>query len=323
MHVVHYNEAGLHEYELDTKQSFPQSSTEAKIEWYDIRGLHDTDFIKYAGEKFDLHPLILEDAVDTNQRPKQEEYEDGHFVILKALHFDPSQKSVVTEQVALFFRENLLISFQESETDLFHSVRNRLSLGQGRVRSRGADYLAYTLIDAIVDHYFTVIDDFDEVISSIEVRILEAPTSKNRAEIHHLRKQMLVIKKCIGPLREALNTLYKSESNLIHDQTQPFLRDAHDHSIQILDMVDTHRDLLNGMQDLYISEISFKMNQVMQVLAVVTTLFVPLSFLAGIYGMNFDRMPELHAHNGYYILLSVMAFIFISSICYFRWKKWF
>ena len=298
-------------------------SNEEEVDWYDIRGLHDIQLIELLGKTFDIHPLILEDVADTYQRPKFEEYNAGIFITIRALSFDKESRTIKTEHVAIYFRKGLIISFQENETDLFEQVRNRIQSDRGRVRQRGADYLTYALVDNIVDQYYSVLDKIEEVIEELEDKLMADPDKSIKEQIHHLKKEMITIRRSITPLREAISLFAKSDNPIIQERTAIFVRDIYDNTVQVMDVVDTYRDMLNSLQDLYLSEISFRMNQVMQVLAVVTTIFVPISFLAGLYGMNFENIPELQAKNGYFILLAVMLTIVLSLLYYFKRKKWF
>ncbi len=293
------------------------------IQWYDIRGLHDVEVINIIGATFKLHPLILEDIVDTQQRPKYDEYDHGILVVLKALSFDATTVSVKTEQVSIYLGPGFLLSFQEAETDLFHQIRERIHTGKGRIRKKNADYLIYALLDAIMDSYYVVLDEIEGVIEKLETSILNNPGKNNKGEIHQLKQEMLIVRKSIAPLREAISRFSKSEHDLISENTKVFLRDLYDHNVQLLDTTETYRDMLNSLQDLYLSEISFKMNEVMQMLTLITSIFVPLSFLAGLYGMNFEYIPELHFKYGYFILLGVMLLIGGSMIYYFKKEKWF
>ncbi len=324
IHHLQYEDEILNEQTFDNHAQITfHESAEEEVDWYDIRGLHDTDLIESIGKTFKIHPLILEDVVNTHQRPKYEEYENGIFILFRALSFDKDQLEIKTEQVSLFFAKGLLISFQEAETDLFAAVRKRIETGRGRVRQRGTDYLAYALLDNVVDHYYGIFDEIEEVIETLENNLLTNADNSIKEQIHHLKKELLTIRKSIAPLREAVGQFSKSDNPIIEDRSAIFVRDLYDHTVQIMDRVETYRDMLNSLQDLYLSEISFKMNQVMQVLTVVTTVFVPLSFLAGLYGMNFENIPELHYKNGYYVLLSVMFVIFLGSLFFFKKKKWF
>lgn len=323
IHYVKYDNEVLEEKTLNNQGRiiFHKSNNET-VDWYDIRGLHDTELIEQIGSTFNIHPLVLEGVSDTHQRPKFEEYDNGIFIVIKALHFDKTKFKVSKEQVALFFKIGFVASFQETESDLFDAVRKRIQNGKGRVRLKGADYLAYALIDVIVDNYFFVLESIEEEIESLEDRMLENQDSKNKSEIHQLKKELLSIRKSIAPLREAIGRFAKTDNEMVLTNTSVFVRDLYDHTIQVMDMVESFRDLLNGLQDLFISEVSFKMNQVMQMLTLVATIFIPLTFLAGIYGMNFENMPELQWEYGYFIFWGLMVMIFIGLYIYFKRKKW-
>lgn len=323
IHYLQYDRNQFEEESLDNHSDFVfRQSKEEIIDWYDIRGIHDTGLIEKIGEIFKIHPLILEDVVDTQQRPKFEEYEKGVFLIFKALSYDHKKNKITTEQIALYFRKGLVITFQEDHTDIFAAVRQRIHTGKGKVRQRGADYLTYALADNLVDNYYVVLDQIAETIESLEDKLLDSPDSSSKGNIHHLKKEVIRVRKSIAPLREAISRFSKSDSPFIEENSTFFIRDLYDHTIQLMDAIDSYRDILNGLQDLYISEISFRMNQVMQVLTIITTIFVPLSFLAGLYGMNFDNIPELHFQHGYFVLLGVMFLIGVGLLYWFRKQKW-
>ncbi len=323
VHHLKYDGDTLEEKLLDNRETiaFPPVAG-VSVEWYDIRGLHDTEMVETIGVAYGIHPLILEDVVDIQERPKFEEYANGNYLLFRELKFDSERKGIKTQQVSIFFTNHLVISFQEEADDLFESVRERLRSGRGRIRKRGADYLAYALLDNVVDNYFSTLDEVESVIEELELEILENPDNQTKSKIHRLKQEMLIVRKSIAPLREAIGRFSKSENEYIDPETLIFIRDLYDHTIQIMDMVETYRDLLNGLQDLFLSELSFKMNNVMQVLTIITTIFVPLSFLAGLYGMNFVYIPELQWEYGYFALLGLMAFIAFMLILYFREKKW-
>lgn len=324
IHYLQYDANNLEEKRLDTfNQIEKQTPLEHKVHWFDVRGLHDTALLELFGKTFSIHPLALEDVADIHQRPKYEEYLDGHFIVIQALALDQVSKEVKTEQVSIFFRKGLLISFQETESDLFDGIRKRLQNPNTRIRQKNSDYLCYTLMDNIVDHYYTLLDGIGDLTEEIEEQLITNPDYEIKKRIHHLKKEILLVKKSIGPFREAINQFSKSDSLFTDETSHIYARDLYDHVVQIMDMVETYRDVLHGLQDLYLSEISFKMNQVMQILTIITTIFVPLSFLAGLYGMNFVNMPELQSKNGYYVLLAVMFFIFLGSLFFFKRKKWF
>jgi len=323
IHYLKYDAKTIEESEQDNHSSVAiHQSKEELVDWYDIRGIHDTDLIQTIGNTFQIHPLILEDIVDTQQRPKFEEYDKGIFIILKALNFDPEKQSVVREHIAIYFRKGVVLSFQEDHTDLFEPVRKRIHSGKGKVRQNGADYLTYALVDNLVDHYYTVLDAIEDKIETLEDSLLEKPDGSTKEKIHYLKKEVIRVRKSIAPLREAIGRFSKSDSPIIEESTITYIRDVYDHTIQIMDSVDNFRDVLNGLQDLYLSEISFRMNQVMQVLTIITTIFVPLSFLAGLYGMNFEYMPELHFRYGYFVLLGVMFLVGVGLVIWFKRQRW-
>ena len=297
-------------------------SDEQKVQWYDIRGLHDTNLIKAVADGFGVHTLAMEDIVDVHRRPSHVEYKNGHFISLKSFTYDNEQKRVEPQTVSLFLGKGFVLSFQEHEDDVFSVLRSRIQGGKGKIRQRGADYLTYALIDLIVDNYYHVIDSVEETLEEIENTISTDVESINKGELQATKINLIKIRKSVVPLREALNRFIRTESELIDPQTELFLRDVYDHTIQVAESTDTLRDILGGLQDLYISEISLKMNRVMQFLTIVTAVFVPLSFLTGLYGMNFEVIPELKYSNGYFILWGVMLLITIGMMWWFRKKKW-
>ncbi len=274
------------------------------------------------GKHFDLHPLILEDIVNTQQRPKLEDFGSHVFVVLKMLYYDKEKRELEAEQVSLIFGSNFVISFQERVGQIFEPLRERIRKGKGRHRKSAADYLAYSLIDCIVDNYFVVLEQLGEGIEDIEQDLTTNPTLETLQAIRAFKKEMIFLRKSVWPLREVVNSLERGESSLIHKSTGIYLRDVYDHTIQIIDTVESYRDMLSGMLDVYLSSISNKMNEVMKILTIFAAIFIPLTFVAGIYGMNFSFMPELGWHWGYFVVLMVMATIGVSLLVYFRRKKW-
>ncbi len=323
IHYLQYDKDTLEEEIFNNhKNVVLRPSSDQKTDWYDIRGIHDTALIEYVGKTFGIHSLILEDVSDVHLRPKFEEYDNGIFIIIKAISFNREQVKVESEQVALYLKKGLVITFQETKSDLFEMVRKRIHNNRGRIRQRESDYLVYALMDLVVDHYFLVIEGVEEEIEKLEDRVVESQDSRTKSEIHSLKKELISMRKSIAPLREAIGKFEKSDSPIISENTTVFVRNLYDHTIQVMDTIESFRDILNGLQDLFISEVSFKMNQVMQVLTIVSTIFIPLTFLAGIYGMNFDHIPELHYRYGYFILLGIMLIIFIGLLYFFKKKNW-
>lgn len=320
VHLLQYDSEELEQQEA--ADALPPAAEGAAVTWYDVRGLHNIDLVEEIGHKFSISPLVLEDILDVQQRPRFEEYEDSFSFIVRAFRFHPESNELETEQVALFVRGNVCISFQEDGDDLFLPVRERLLTKRGRIRQRDAAYLAYALVDTVTDGYFGVLDKLESRLDRLEGQILRNPERRTKSRIHDLRLSTLTLRKSISPLREAVNRFAQSDHPLIKEDMHPFLRDLHDHTIQVMDMVETYRDILNGLYDLYVSEISFKMNSIMQVLTIISTIFIPLSFLVGVYGMNFDVMPELRYEYGYYIVWGVILLIVAGQLLYFRHRRW-
>jgi magnesium transporter len=294
----------------------------SSITWINVDGVHDTAIIEEFGKHFGLHPLMLEDIVNTDQRPKLEEFDDAVFIVVRMLAYDQEERSVSSEQVSIVLTERMVLSFQERPGDVFGTIRDRIRKQQGRIRKMGADYLAYALLDAIVDHYFIVLEKLGEEIEGLEEELTTNYTPDVLRSIHTLKTELVFLRKSVWPLREVVNILERGESPLIHDTTTIYLRDVYDHTIQVIDTVETFRDIVSGMLDIYLSSVSNRMNEVMKVLTIIATIFIPLTFIAGIYGMNFKFMPELNWHWGYFVALAVMAVVSVALVIYFRRKHW-
>jgi len=320
--ILNYDKTNLDEKEAKTiEECFPFKDTPS-VTWINIDGLHEIEIIEKLGNYFDLHPLLQEDILNTNQRPKMEDFENYIFFVLKMVYCCQTKGSTEIEQVSLILGSNFVISFQEREGDVFNSVRDRIRKNKGRIRKAGADYLAYSLLDAIVDNYFTVLENIGETIEDTEQKLATHPTPETVQVIHKLRREMISLRRSIWPLRELINNLEHSESKLIHESTDMYLRDVYDHTIQIIDTVESYRDMISGMMDIYLSSMSNKMNEVMKVLTIFASIFIPLTFITGIYGMNFEFMPELKWQGGYFTVLCLMAVVAISLVIYFKRKKW-
>jgi magnesium transporter len=292
-----------------------------KTTWINVVGINDEPFIESLGTKFGLNPLVLEDAVNTEQRPKIDEYEDYIFGVFRMLYLNGDQE-IVGEHVAMVLMENTVLVFQEVEDDVFNGVRNRIEVKAGRIRSRGADYLFFALLDAIIDNYFMVLEHINEKIETLEDEVYNDPKPVVAQNIQELKKEILKIRRWIFPVKELIGRLIDSENKLITKDTKLFLRDALDHMLEINESLQIYREMSMSLMEMYMSNMSNKMNEVMKVLTIMASIFIPLTFIAGIYGMNFDHMPELHAENGYYYVWGVMIFLFIGMMVYFKKKDW-
>jgi len=292
------------------------------ITWIHVQGLHEPAILQQLGTVFGLHPLTLEDMLSTQQRPKLDDYQEYLYIVLRALDYDPAAGQVLGEQVSLVLGPRLVISVQETDAPLFRPVRERLRKGTGRLRASGADYLAYALLDAVVDAYFDILESVSQRIEGLEDQLVESPGSRVLQSAHTLRREMILLRKAVWPLREVISGLERGESKLIRPGTRLFLRDIYDHTVQVIETVESFRDMLAGLQDLYLSTLSHRMNEVMKILTVLATIFVPLTFLAGVYGMNFEHLPELRWHWGYFGFWFVCLAIAVVMLAYFRRKKW-
>jgi len=280
------------------------------------------EVLEKLGNRFGVHPLALEDILNTEQRPKVEDYGDDLFIVVKLLSSNEERDEIEAEQISLILRPNAILSFQEKEGDDFSTVKERLRAGKGRLRKMGADYLAYTLLDIVVDQYFVVLEKLGERIEVLEGRLLADPGTATLQKIQKLKKEMLLLRKWIWPLREVISSLERGEFPGIQESTRIYLRDVYDHTIQVMDAIEIYRDMLSGMLDIYLSSLNNRMNAVMKVLTIIATIFMPLTFLAGVYGMNFKHMPELDWPWGYPIILIFMAVVAILMLTLFRLKKW-
>jgi magnesium transporter len=320
--LIDYDETHLQERVPDTiEEAFPLKDLPT-VTWINIDGLHQLDIIEKVGQHFNIHPLVLEDIVNTGQRPKTEEFEDLIFVVLKMLHYNENLEKITSEQFSLVLGPNFLISFQEIQGDVFKTVRERIRKPKTRIRKAGCDYLAYALIDAIVDNYFLILEKLGDKIETLEEDLLENPGPETLQTIHDMKREMIYLRKQIWPIREMINSLVKGESSLINESTSLFFRDIYDHTIQIIDTIESYRDILAGMLDIYLSTLSNKMNEVMKVLTIIATIFIPITFVAGIYGMNFKFMPELEWRWGYVMVWAIIVVVAGIMISYFKKKKW-
>lgn len=319
-----YTDTFFEEKELKPVDIEIQLKNKSNILWLNIDGLHDVELIENIGKIFEIHPLILEDILSTTQRPKLQQFDHYIFLGLKMFYFKENQtsSSLKTENVSMILGENYVITFQEEEGDVFSNLRERLRKSKGRIRKKGADYLLYALIDSIVDNYFVVLDAQGDSIEDLEINLIDQPSHSTIEQIHRLKLQFIELRKSIWPIRELISTLEHSDSNLIQDDTNIFFRDIYEHSIEVIENVEAQRDILSGMIDIYLSSVSNKMNDIMRVLTIISTIFIPLTLISSIYGMNFEFMPELHNKYGYPIALLSMVFISFLLLFIFRKKKW-
>ncbi len=292
------------------------------IRWIDIYGLAQIKVIEEIGHQFNLHPLVLEDILSPNQRPKLEDFGNYIFLVLKKLSWNQEQEDFEYEQISLILGENYVISFQERDTNLFNPIYERIQVPKGKVRVMGADYLYYVLIDIIIDDYFVVIEKVGEDIENIEDILIKNPEPETLQLIYRLKRSSIELRKSIWPIREVISKLQREQSNLIGDELQIYLRDIYDHIFRISDLLENYRDIIFGMLDMYLSSVSNKMNDIMKVLTIISTIFIPLSFLAGFYGMNFLYMPELKDPSAYPILIMIMVSVALVMLYFFKRKKW-
>ncbi len=291
------------------------------VSWIDIVGLSDEAFIEKVGKRFGLNGLVMEDTVNTQQRPKIDEYEAYIFAVFKMLYIN-EKNQLVGEHVALVLLENCVLVFQELEEDVFTGVRDRARKKSGRIRSRGADYLFFALLDAIVDNYFAVLEYLNDKIEVLEEAVYADPRPEVAHKIQELKKEVLRVRRWVYPVKELTSRLIENDHPLITHETKIFLRDILDHAIEVNESLQIYREMSMSLMEMYMSNMSNKMNEVMKVLTIMASIFIPMTFIAGIYGMNFDNMPELHWEYGYYMVWGVMILLFIGMMVYFRRKHW-
>ncbi len=324
--VLEYGPDRVAEWQASGAEEIATRREGLPVLWIDVVGLQDVALLSALGEQFGLHPLALEDVLNTGQRPKMEPYEDHLFVVMKLMH--SSTGRMESEQISLFLGERFVITFQEIPGDVFDPVRQRIRTAQGRIRRMGPDYLAYALLDSLVDHCFPVLEEFGERLEDLEQEVVEEPDRETVGLIHAAKRDLLVLRRATWPQREVVSALERFESPLVSKEIRVYLRDLYDHTIQVLDMVETYRDLATGLLDIYLSSVSNRMNEVMKVLTVLASIFIPLTFLAGIYGMNFDprasrwNMPELEWAYGYPAFWVMAAVIVLIMLLVFRRKRW-
>jgi len=319
--LINYSADRFNEHPVQSINEILHSRDNGGTTWVHFEGLAIIEMIEAIGQRFGVHPLVLEDILNTHQRPKFEEYEGYLFIVLKTLTCDQNLK-VHHEQISMLMFGTVLFTFREKQDVLFNALKLRLTNPKSRIRTQGTDYLAYAVMDTVVDQYFTLTDTLEEAIEVIEIKLLDSPRTPTFARIQLLKRELVFIRKAITPLREVLLAMQRSETGLIQEKTLPYFRDVFDHTLRVIDTMDSYRDLINGMLDIYLSSVSNRMNEIMKVLTVFATIFIPLTFLVGIYGMNFEHMPELHWKWSYPILWGLFFLIPAALLTWFRTKKW-
>lgn len=322
--LIEFNEKIIHETQIKHLNDCKSIAPNGFVSWLDVDGIHETQVIEGIGKHYNLHHLLLEDVLNTEQKPKLEHFGDNHiFTILKMPKFSKERVEFDTEHVALVLGKHYVISFQEiHKTDIFSPMFERLKSSVGKTRSGKADYLFYSLIDLVIDNYFVVLEDFGDVLEDLEIEIIENINNQQQTRLYQLRRELMQLRKFVQPTRDILGLLVKEDSDLINDSTKVYLRDVYDHIQQIIETIESYREMVENIQNIYLTTLSNKMNSVMKTLTVFTAIFMPLSFIAGIYGMNFEVMPELKHPLGYYYALGAMSVIAIVLWIYFKWKKY-
>jgi magnesium Mg(2+) and cobalt Co(2+) transport protein (corA) len=320
--LMEYGEERFNQKSVSIEKLPDIGHTEENAIWLNVEGLHEVDVLDKIGTSFAIHPLVMEDILNTDHRPKIEISQDYVYICAKMLSYDKMLGEFDIEQISLVLGKNFVISFCEKDTDIFEPVIKRLSLGAGKIRKLGTDYLIYCLLDVIVDNYFTVLEEFGDRIEIAEDELIVRTTSKTLRTVHKLKRQALFLHKAVWPLRDVLSSLERGESDLMNDTTTIYIRDLYDHVVQVMDTTETIRDILSSMLDIYLSSTSNRMNEIMKVLTIISTVFMPLSFIVGLYGMNLKNMPELNWPYMYPVLWLVMVTIAALMIYYFKKKKW-
>ena len=322
IHFIQYQDGMLQEKVLENVQeAFPVSEAPI-VTWVNIDGLHEVDLIRQVGERLSIHPLVLEDIVTVGQRPKVEEHEGYLYLVLPMLSMEKDAVTVHEEQLSIILGPSYVFTFLEDIGDVFDPVRERIRTAGSRIRQRGADFLTYSLVDAVVDHYFTILEAVGDVIEHVEAEVVQSPRPQTMHELHGLKREILIVRRAVWPVRDMLSALLRSESPLVSDNTRVFLRDVYDHAVRIIDTVETLRDVVGGIIDLYLSSVSNRTNEVMKALTVMASIFIPLTFIVGIYGMNFDFMPELRVWWAYPILWLFMASVATGMLWHFKRRGW-
>jgi len=320
--IINYSESDYRENEFDAFAECLPVEDRGGVTWINVNGLQQVKNLEKLGECFHIHPLVLEDILDLEQRPKIEDYDDYLYIVLKTLSLSPEAEGIQSEQVSLILGPHYVISCHEGDGDLFAPIRERLLQGKGRLRKMGADYLAYSLVDLIVDNYFVKLETFSDRVEFLEDEVVVRPSPETLREVHRFKNDMIMLRKTLWPLREVIARLERRESPLISDNLTIYFKDVYDHTIIAIEEVETYRDILSGMLDIYLSSMSNRLNEIMKVLTIIATIFMPLTFITSLYGMNFKNMPELSWQYGYFGVLGAIVVIALSMLWYFRKRRW-
>ena len=320
--VIDYDGSQLKENELKEIAEGAEFKRTNTVTWINVDGLHDLSLMKEIGDTFELHPLLLEDILNTGQRPKLEEFENCLFLVVKMLRYDKEKQMIISEQLSMVLGQTFLLTFQEQPGDVFEPVRKRIRKQNARIRASGIDYLAYALLDCVVENYVFIVERLGEQIEDMEEEVLKKADSAVMEKINAFKHEMNFIRKTVRPAREAIIQLSKLDSEMIHDQTIPFLKDLQDLVTQAAEAIDVYRDMLSDHLNLYNSVVGNRMNDIMKVLTIFAAIFIPLTFIAGIYGTNFEYLPELKFKYSYFVFWGVMIFVAAAMLLFFRKKKW-
>jgi len=322
INIIDYDLNHVQEIETDDASALISYNSSKTVSWINLNTVKNIKLIKEIENKFTLHPLILEDIVDVKQRSKIKDFGDTQFIVFKMLYFNQENKTISIEQVSIVLGKNFVISFQEKKGDVFDSIREKIRNNIGHIRKAGTDYLVYSLIDSVIDNYFVTVEKIGEEIEKLEDKMVKHPIPANLRLVYKLKRDLVFLRKSVWPLREVVNHMQLGESKLIQKETIPYLRDVYGHAIHVIDNVETLREIISGVLELYLSGTSNRMNEIMKVLTIIATIFIPLTFITGIYGMNFKFMPEINWYWGYPFILSVMFLLGVVMLVIFKRKKW-
>jgi magnesium transporter len=320
--ITRYNEDTIVERQLDAFTECQMADDPGEVTWINVTGISKVTDLEKLGECFKIHPLVLEDILEVGQRPKVEDYDEYLYIVLNSILPVPEGEKLVAEEISLVLGPHYLLSFYAGDGDIYAPIRERLLQAKGRIRKLGADYLAYALIDLVVDNYFVELEKFGDQVESLEDAVVANPSPQTLRDVHRFKNDMIMLRKSLWPLREVIARLERRESPLISENLSNYFRDVYDHTIIAIDTVETYRDILSGMLDIYLSSMSNRLNSIMKVLTIIATIFMPLTFITSLYGMNFKHMPELQWEYGYFMVLGMVVVIAVSMLEYFRRKQW-